>query len=273
MTGTQKPGLMPMDWRASWLKQKKTLVHTVIALALSIALLLSEQTAGKFIGNFVTTVFYYPFHKLKTTVTRLTRTADDAAALSATVVELSTRLQFYNETLEENRRLRALLGFVPPAEFKIVPTEIVGVFGDGVPNTVLINLGFNDSLRPNQTVINRNGVAGRVARVMNDYSVVYLLTEPRCRVAARIKRSREQGIIRYSAGSGMYLDNCPRQGDVRAGDTVITSGLGGIFPEGLTIGVVRRVEPREKEFFQDISVEPAVNFNGLDELYVLTRAE
>jgi rod shape-determining protein MreC len=70
---------------------------------------------------------------------------------------------------------------------------------------------------------------------------------------------------------GMFLDNCPRQGDVVVGDTVITSGLGGIFPEGLVIGMVTGVESPEKEFFYDISVDPAVNFNGLDELYILTR--
>jgi rod shape-determining protein MreC len=263
--------MMPMDWRSSWLKEKKTLVHAVTVLVLSVAVLLSGTQITTYIGNFATSLFYYPFHKLKTTMTRVTLTANDNAALTASVVELSTRLQLYNDILEENRRLRALLGFIPPAEFKIVPTEIVGVFGAGIPNTVMINLGAKDSLMENQTVINRNGVAGRVARVMDDYSVVYLLTEPRCRVAARVKRSREQGIIRYGLGQGMYLDNCPRLGDVVVGDTVITSGLGGIFPEGLVIGTINQVEAPEKEFFYKISVDPAVNFNGLDELYVLIR--
>ena len=224
-------------------------------------------------GNATTRLFYYPFHKLKNTTHRLSVAADDNAALSASIVELSHRLQLYTDVLEENRRLRALLGFIPPAESRIVPTEIIGVFGAGIPNTVVINLGAHDSIEVDQTVINRSGVAGRVARVMDDYSVVYLLTEPRCRVAARVMRSREQGIIRYSLNRGMYLDNCPRQGDVVVGDTVITSGLGGIFPEGLVIGTVQRVEASEKDFFYDITIEPAVNFNGLDELYVLTRAE
>ena len=262
-----------MDWHSSWLKEKKTLVHTVAVFVLSLGILLSGEQFTAVTGNITTTLFYYPFHKLKSTMLRLTKTADDNAALSASIVELSSRLQSYNEILEENRRLRALLGFIPPDEFKIVPTEIIGVSGAGVPNTVLINLGAEDSLAVNQTVINRNGVAGRVAEVMDDYSVVYLLTEPRCRVAARVKRSREQGIIRYSVSRGMYLDNCPRQGDVVVGDTVITSGLGGIFPEGLVIGVVKSIEAPEKEFFYEISVNPAVNFNGLDELYILARGE
>ena len=168
-------------------------------------------------------------------------------------------------------RLRALLGFVPPVGFRIVPAEIIGVYGEGVPNTVLINLGAEDSILVNQTVVNQSGVAGRVARVMDDYSVVYLLTEPRCRVAARVKASREQGIIRYSMSHGMYLDNLPQHGEVVVGDTVVTSGLGGIFPEGLVIGALTGVTSPEKEFFYDITVRPAVNFNGLDELYILVQ--
>jgi rod shape-determining protein MreC len=262
-----------MDWRSSWLKEKKTLVHTCIVFLISLAVLLSGNKVSSAIGEVSVALFYYPFHKLKTTVNSLMVTARDNANLNASVVELSLRLQTYNEILEENRRLRALLGFVPPAGFKIVPTEIVGVYGAGIPNTVMINLGARDSVAVNQTVINRNGVAGRVARVMNDYSVVYLLTEPRCRVAARVKRSREQGIIRYNLEKGMYLDNCPRQGDVVVGDTVITSGLGGIFPEGLVVGTIESVAAPEKEFFYDIVIDPAVNFNGLDELYILSRGE
>jgi rod shape-determining protein MreC len=88
-------------------------------------------------------------------------------------------------------------------------------------------------------------------------------------VAARIQRSREQGIIHYGLRQGMYLDNVPRIGDVVVGDTVITSGLGGIFPEGLVVGEITHVGSPERGFFLDITVQSAVNFNGLDELYVL----
>jgi rod shape-determining protein MreC len=263
-----------MDWRLSFFpRDKRVIIHAVFVLLISLALLLAGQRVTGLVGNATVTLLYYPFFKLKNTIFRLANAADETRALRASLVELSARLQLFNEMLEENRRLRALLGFVPPEGFKIVPTEIVRVRGSDIPNTVLINMGDEDSIRVNQTVINRNGLAGRVARVMNDYSVVYLLTEPRCRVAARVKRSREQGIIRYSMNRGMYLDNLPRQGDVKIGDSVITSGLGGIFPEGLVIGTVTSVDSPEREFFYDITVEPAVNFNGLDELYILARED
>lgn len=262
-----------MDWRSSWFRERKSLLHTIAAIVLAVAFIIAGQRIDSPVGNFVTVVFYYPFQKIKSVSDRLSQAANDNKALNTTVVELSDRLQFYNEIRAENERLRAMLGFIERAEYTVVPVEIISVVGSGIPNRLVINLGADDSIRVNQTVINRNGVAGRVAEVMDDYSVVYLLTEPRCRAAARIKRSREQGIIRYNISRGMYLDNCPQQGDVVAGDTVITSGLGGIFPEGLVIGTVTQVTAPEKEFFYDISVAPAVNFNGLDELYVLKRKQ
>jgi len=262
-----------MDWRTSWLRERKTLMHTVAAIVLAIAFIVSGDGIASPVGNFITTAFYYPFQKIKLVADGIMLTADDNQALNTTVVELSSRLEFYNEIRAENERLRAMLGFIERAEYTVVPVEIITVVGTGMPNRLVINLGADDSIRVNQTVINRSGVAGRVAEVMDNYSVVYLLTEPLCRAAARIKRSREQGIIRYDIGRGMYLDNCPQQGDVVVGDTVITSGLGGIFPEGLVIGTVTSVTAPEKEFFYDISVAPAVNFNGLDELYVLKRKQ
>ncbi len=258
-----------MDWQSSWLKEKQTLVHTVVAFLIAFIVLLAGGQVTGFIGNATNTIVYYPFLIIKNSLTTFSANAHTSEVLNTKLAELTVRLQLYNETLEENKRLRALLGFIPPESFKIVPTEIIGVSGSGIPNTVLINLGAQDSVRVNQTVINQIGVAGRVAQVMEDYSVVYLLTEPRCRVAARLRSSREQGIIRYAMSRGMFLDNCPQQGEVAVGDTVLTSGLGGIFPEGLVIGTIEKIETPEKEFFYDITIKPAVNFNGLDELYIL----
>jgi rod shape-determining protein MreC len=263
-----------MEWRSAlFSREKRAVINLVIAIVISLAIILAGDPVTDFIGNVNIFVFYYPFYKLKNSIGSLTQTAEEAESLRASLVELSTNLQIYNETLEENRRLRSLLGFVPPPGFTILPTEIIGVRGSTIPNTVLINKGERDSIYVDQTVINRNGLAGRAANVMADYSVVYLLTEPQCRVAARIKRSREQGIIRYSLSRGMFLDNLPQKGDVSIGDTIITSGLGGIFPEGLVIGTVTNINSPEREFFYRIDVNPAVNFNGLDELYILIRED
>jgi rod shape-determining protein MreC len=261
-----------MEWRSSiFSREKRAYLHTFIVIVVSVAYLLAGPQISALTGNVATTLFYYPFFRLRDKISNLTKIAEDNEALRASLVELSARLQFSEETAQENRRLRTLLGFVPPPGFKIYPAKIIMVSGAGISNTVVINLGSKQMIRENQTIIDRNGIAGRVAKVMPDYSTVYLLTEPRCRVAARVKRSRELGIVRFSMRRGMYLDNVPRQADVHIGDTIISSGLGGLFPEGLSVGVVSSVESPERGFFSDIGIAPAVNFNGLDELYVLVQ--
>ena len=127
-----------MDWRSSWLKERKTLVHALAAVLLSLAVLVSGEGLAVPAGNVTTVFFYYPFQKLKDALDALKHTAEDNAALSATVVDLSTRVQFYNEILTENERLRAMLGFIERSQVTVLPAEIVNVEGPGIPNRVLI---------------------------------------------------------------------------------------------------------------------------------------
>lgn len=260
-----------MDWQPSGLRDKKIVFHVIFVLIISLAILFSGQGLSGYLSFLPSKIFYFPGELFDRGLKILTDAAHNNAELNAQLVSMATRLQLIDNALEENRRLRVLLGFEPPYGFRLLPAEISFVFGSGTPNTVRINRGVADSVRVNQTVVTRNGVAGRIGQVFEDFSIVYLLTEPRCRVAARLKRSREMGIIRYNLDRGMFLDNLPRQGDVLIGDTIISSGLGGYFAEGLIIGTVAEVATPEKEFFYDISVTPAVNFNGLDELYVLVQ--
>lgn len=258
-----------MDWQPSGLRDKSILFHIVAVAVIGLAVLFSGQALSGKLSFVPTKIFYFPGDLFDRGLKILTDAAHNNAELNAELIALATRLQLTDNALEENRRLRVLLGFEPPAGYRLLPAEISFVFGSGIPNTVRINRGEADSVRLNQTVVTRNGVAGRIGQVYSDHSIVYLLTEPRCRVAARLKRSRELGIIRYNIDRGMYLDNLPRQGDVLVGDTIIASGLGGYFSEGLIIGTVLSAEAPEREVFYDIDVAAAVNFNGLDELYIL----
>jgi rod shape-determining protein MreC len=82
-----------------------------------------------------------------------------------------------------------------------------------------------------------------------------------------VSRTRRQGVVR-SGPRGLELDFLPQQADVRVGDRVVTSGIDGIYPRGLPIGVVTEVE-RGDELFYDLQLEPAVDFGVLDQVYLL----
>jgi len=109
--------------------------------------------------------------------------------------------------------------------------------------------------------------------VLGDLLTVELLTSPNCRAAARDANTRVLGIVRWAGGRYLQFDNVSLSDTVNVGDTVITSGLGGIFPEDLPVGTIVSVEEGRSPFFKSIQIEPFVDFGALDELIILKRSE
>ena len=186
--------------------------------------------------------------------------------LQAALVEASVRLSMLEEARLENNRLRAVLGFEPPPGYSLVPAKVISVTGDKIPIAAVINRGSKDSIFVDQAIINQVGLIGRIISVSYDYATVQLLTD---RVAARVAESREMGIVKYSLTEGMVLDNFPIQGTINPGDLILSSGLGGVYPAGLRVGTVKTVDYPVEEPFCKVTLTPAVNFNSIEELFIL----
>ena len=133
--------------------------------------------------------------------------------------------------------------------------------------TLVIHTG-NERAEKNQPVATDQGLVGRVLEASGGYAKVLLLVDRSASASAMIQRTRRQGLARGAGKSGLVLDNIPSRSDVKVGDRVVTAGLDGIFPRGLPIGVVLRVEATQG-LFHHIEVEPAVDLGLLDQVYVL----
>ena len=96
-----------------------------------------------------------------------------------------------------------------------------------------------------------------------------LLTDPANRVAARIAETREMGIVKYKTNEGLILDNFPVQGKIHEGDLIVSSGLGGVYVAGLTVGTVLEIIRSDDAQFCKIILDPAANFGSLEELFIL----
>jgi rod shape-determining protein MreC len=124
-------------------------------------------------------------------------------------------------------------------------------------------------VEPGMPVINNRGLVGRIYRTFGRYSDVLLATDPASAIPVFLPRSGGRGVLRGLATENRYackIDHLEGK-EVAEGDQVITSGLGGGFPAGLAVGRVTRVTDIEYGLFQEIEVEPAVDFSALD--YVL----
>jgi rod shape-determining protein MreC len=221
----------------------------------------------------------------------LTRTVQQAAPLAADLVTPRGELIRQNqelrrenaelrilsaqgrEAVRENHRLGALVGWQTRAQWKLKPTRVISRDPANWWRTVQIDLGSRDGLLPNLPVVTPEGLVGRVTAVGLTRSQVVLLGDPNCKVAALVENDRrDSGIL----GSASTLDNdlvelnfLARSADLKAGQNVVTSGLGEIFPKGITIGKIVDVQPVDFGLYSQARVKLAANLNGLEEAWVL----
>jgi rod shape-determining protein MreC len=176
--------------------------------------------------------------------------------------------------LQENERLRKLLGFkTRRPELALVPARVVARDTTPYFRVVTLKLSSDVPLQPRMPVIAAEGVVGQVHRVFADYAEVILLGDPRHRVDAVTQRTRAQAVIEGLGHERDYhakLSYLSEKDEVRVGDVVVTSGMGGVFPSELVIGTVASVEKSEKGLFQDAVVSPAVDASRLSEVFVVT---
>jgi rod shape-determining protein MreC len=236
---------------------------------LSLVLMLGGLRVTGAVGGVTVAIFYYPFSQVKTTILELVRVRQENERLGLALRETTLRLTRLREVDRENERLRALLDFEPPPDYRLIQARVISVAGETGPVSAVINRGWRDSVTAGMPVINQQGLIGRVVSVFEGVATVQLLTDPTHRVAARVAETREMGIVKYRNKEGMLLDNLPIQGKVEVGHQVFSSGLGGIYPAGLVIGTVLSVERPEEAPFCGVRIEPAVNYNSLEEMFVL----
>lgn len=191
--------------------------------------------------------------------------------LHYTLAEMSLELAAHMESQTENSKLREMLEFKAKQDFDIVAAEVVGISSDPGIKGFTISKGREDGIEVNYPVISLKGIVGRIHRVGDYSALVQLLSDPNLGIAGRLRNSREEGIV-HSSGKGMLkLDGVPVSSLIAVGDTVVSSGLGGFFPPGITIGYVTDVEPDANEWLWQISVKPSVEYGQLEDIFVVRR--
>ena len=157
--------------------------------------------------------------------------------------------------------------------FKLIAAEIIARDSSTWWRTVSINRGRRDGLETDMPVVTDEGLVGKTTTVSDAISIVLLVSDESCRVAASIEGSREQGIVsgeRVTTGMTPVLDLnfLSKQADLKPGQKVYTSGVGGVFPSGLLIGVVKSFRVRELD--GQAQLTPAVDLSHLEDVFVVT---
>lgn len=194
--------------------------------------------------------------------------------LRETVRGLNSRIIQSQDALIENERLKRLLALRGSVRQPSVAVNVIGEESAPWYRSIIIDRGAVDGLADGMPVVATSGVVGRVVKVAANSARVLLLTDHASSISAMIQRSRARGVLKGKGGSSCSLEFTVRDDDVKVGDIVITSGIGGVFQKGIPLGEVTMVRKGEYGMFQAIDVRPAVNTYHLEEmLVVLQRAE
>jgi rod shape-determining protein MreC len=184
----------------------------------------------------------------------------------------NTSLAYENMQLQdallENLRLRKLLGFREKSQLHLTAAEVIGQNPHDIVNGLLLNAGLERGIQKSAAVLTAGGLVGKIINSEKNYSVCQILFDPNSRVSAKIQRNREFGIISWDGGNQLNLLYVAKTIKVHVGDVIVTSGMSQIFPENIKIGVVVDVSLENKGMFQSILVQPAVNFNRLEEVQI-----
>jgi rod shape-determining protein MreC len=193
--------------------------------------------------------------------------------LRATMGSLTSRLHPLQEAELANSRLRTLLDFKSVVLDETIPAEVVGKEPSRWFKTIIINKGTADNVRRGMPVVAPDGIVGQVIHVSYHYAKVLLIIDQNSAVDALIQRTRSRGIVEGGERGLCRFEYVLRRADVQEGDIVISSGLGGVFPKGLRIAHVVNVVKSHAGIFQEVILQPYVDFAKLGEVLVVVRKQ
>jgi len=177
----------------------------------------------------------------------------------------------YREALATNVRLEKLLELKENLAPPTLSAQIQGRDPSLWFKTLTINRGSSDGVGKGMPVVAVEGVVGHVLDSAAHYAKVLQANDPNSAIEVLIQESRVQGILK-GTGAGYRLHYVLKNNDVKVGDQVVTSGLGGVFPKGLPVGTVSSVVSNRRGMFLDIEVTPAVNFERLEHVIIVLQS-
>ena len=185
--------------------------------------------------------------------------------------ELRATNQGLRDVEHEVNRLRHALNYRERSVFKLIAAEIIARDSSTWWRTLTINRGKQDGIESDMPVVTDEGLVGKTTAVSANITVVLLVSDENCRVAANVEGTREQGIVTGERVAGqsplLNLNFLSKQANLQPGQKAYTSGVGGVFPPGLLIGNVK--EFRVRELDGQAQLVPAVDLTKLEDVFVV----
>lgn len=266
---------------------KNKLAVTIVLLSVAFCgmIIYSLQSDANGISSSVSTVVS-PLQKIVYNInSRVKETVDFFLNFSEVKLEneelkkkntkLANELIEYESLKDEVERLREALNFTESKNnYNYVGVNIIGYSGNSLSDGYIIDKGSNDGIAKNMVVVSSKGLVGKVTKVASNFAIVQSILNENIAVAVMDQQTREatgvlQGLSDKKDNNMTVVYNLPISSDVKEGDIIITSGLGKIYPKEIPVGTVVSVEEDNVRVMKSAVVEPFVNFNEVEELFVV----
>lgn len=223
-------------------------------------------TPVRMVGAVVAT----PFNAIGNVFTNLSAPQETLSELKKKNEELTSELARLTEAQKTAERLESLLGLQSTYSLQSTAARIIGTTGDAWSQTVTIDKGSANGFEIGMPVCNSGGVIGQIIEVSAATSTVRLINDENSGVSAMVQSTRAQGILQGQPDGTLMLSYVPADADVKVGDVVITSGLGGRFPKGLPLGTVSSVSRAANATYYTIVVRAISTAESNEEVLVIT---
>ncbi|MBI5868948.1 MAG: rod shape-determining protein MreC [candidate division Zixibacteria bacterium] len=235
---------------------------------MSAALLILGEGVRESLSGLAVDYIYGPFLAMKHRVTSGATVFEENRALQQRIADLSMENQHLREQSQENERLRKLLEFSQAWMARAIPAEVVGPISS-TSAVMWIDAGRWRNVQIGWPVATEDGLVGRIIEVGDKLSRVRTIWDRLSRTAVYDSRSRVAGILAWESGPNLELTYVLPSADIIEGDTLISSGWGGVFPKGLQVGVVAAIDTTMSDAFLGVQVAPFARADHLEHVFVL----
>lgn len=175
----------------------------------------------------------------------------------------------FKEAYLENRRLKKMLGFMDSTTYEIIPAKVINRGTSPVANSILLNVGKNEGVKPNLAVISTQGIIGKTIAVGDHTTQCQIFLDVNFRLSVKFQNSRVLGIVMWQPDGLAVVREIPNTAEIHPGEPVLTSGYSKIYPPNILIGKVIEVHRAEDEPFQSAVIQPCTDINKIEEAFVI----
>jgi rod shape-determining protein MreC len=259
-----------MRWILELIIRYRVVAAFLAVSGVSMWMISSPQDLQAKTARFLAFSVFYPLQITFDQVTKAENVYAENRRLKLQVAQLSVQVAQLKDEKIENGRLRSMLGFEERTPNDIIPVSVIARDPSPIQKSVVVNAGKNKGVRIFMPVVGEEGVAGKVVQVMPLLSLVQLIRDPLNRASILVRRTRAVSILETENGIDFFARFRIHE-DVAAGDTVVTSGLGGIYPRGFPAGVVEKVSDEGDRLYKKAAVKPTLDIDHLEELFIVSQ--